>query len=167
MIRFLPAMVSLTAAAALWSLPGCVSDEPQRKPMAAPPANVKATKLGVWATLPEDSDSNGYLDTVDLTVYVSSDTYAAPIAIPGSFEFHLVGKGGKDLAKWEIPEKTAVAALRRMPAGPAYVFRLNILDVGKDEFEAQAVDLSAEFIPNSGPPVRAPMTGLRFGKIRV
>src|SRR5262245_44655715 len=110
-------------------LVGCVSDEPQKK-LGPQPANVQPSRLGVWATLPEDTDANGYLDTVDVTVYVSSDSYAAPIAVPGSFEFKLIGKSGKELAKWDIPEAKAAQAMRRMAVGPAYLFRLSVLDVG-------------------------------------
>jgi hypothetical protein len=153
----------LIAWAAL--LVGCVSDEPQKK-LGPQPANVQPSRLGVWATLPEDTDSNGYLDTVDVTVYVSSDAYAAPIAVPGSFEFKLIGKSGKDLAKWDIPEAKAAQAMRRMGVGPGYIFRLSVLEAGNDRVEAQAVNLAAEFRPKTGEPVHAPLTALQFGKIR-
>lgn len=155
------AMILVLAVA----LCGCVSDEPQKK-LGPQPANIQPTRLGVWATLPEDTNANGYLDTVDVTVYVSSDSYAAPIAVPGTFEFKLIGKSGKELAKWDISEAKAAQAARRMPVGPAYLFRLSMLDVASDQIEAQAVNLTAEFRPKNGEPVRAPLTALQFGKIR-
>jgi hypothetical protein len=147
------------------SLAACV-EEPRGHKIAAQPKDIQPTRLGVWATLPEDTDGNGYLDTVDVTVYLSSDSYAAPIAVPGEFEFHLVGKGGKEFAKWIIPEEKAIKCARRMPAGPAYFFRLSMLEVGTDQVDAHDASLTAEFRPKSGNPVRAPKTALPFGKVR-
>lgn len=158
----IPRLSIMVGAAAL--LAGCVSDEPHKR-LAPQPANVQPSRLGVWATLPEDTDANGYLDTVDVTVYVSSDAYAAPIAVPGSFEFKLIGKSGKELAKWDIPEARAAQAMRRMAVGPAYLFRLSMLEVGSDRVEAQPVNLAAEFRPKSGEAVRSPLTALQFGKV--
>jgi hypothetical protein len=149
----------------LLPLAGCVSDEP-RHSMPRQPTDVQPTRMGVWATLPEDTDANGFLDTVDVTVYISSDRYPAPIAVPGTFEFKLMGKENKELARWDIPQDKARASARKMPAGPAYFFRLSVLDAGSDKFDPQAVDLTAEFKPVTGAPVRAPLTALRFGRIR-
>jgi hypothetical protein len=157
-----PRLLILLAAV---MLVGCVSDEPHKK-LGPQPANVQPSRLGVWATLPEDTDANGYLDTVDVTVYVSSDAYAAPVAVPGSFEFKLLGKGGKELATWDIPEARTAQSMRRMQVGPAYLFRLSMLEVGSDVLEAQPVNLAAEFRPKTGEPVRSPLTALQFGKIR-
>jgi hypothetical protein len=132
--------------------------------MPTQPQGVVPSRAGVWAAAPIDTNGNGYLDTIDVTVYISSDSYPAPIAVPGSFEFRLIGKNGAELARWPIDETSAAAAVRNAPAGPAYIFRLNILDVGTDNVEAQAVDLSAEFRPKQGQPVHAPVTSLpRFG----
>jgi hypothetical protein len=161
-------MIRMTGLALVFSaalLGGCVSDEPHR-PIPPQPADIEPTRLGVWATLPEDTDANGYLDTVNITVYISSDSFAAPIAVPGSFEFRLLAKGGKELCKWTISEEKTAKALRRMPAGPAYFFRLSMLDVGSDKYDGQGVDLAAEFKPRTGSPVRAPLTALPFGKVR-
>jgi hypothetical protein len=145
----------------------CVEENPKtHHALPAQPRDVQATKLGVWASLPEDTDANGYLDSVDITVYVSSDTFSATIAVPGSFEFKLLGKDGKEFAKWEISEAQAAKAAHRMPAGPGYFFHLSMLDVGTDQVDASEVNLSAEFRPKVGEPVKAPLTALQFGKSR-
>jgi hypothetical protein len=142
---------------------GCVPE--QQHKLRPQPADVQPSRLGVWATFPEDTDANGYLDTTVVTVYISSDTYPAPIAVPGSFVFRLMSKDGKELAKWDIPEDKAIKAARKMPAGPAYFFRLCLLDVGTDKIDAAAdAQLTAEFKPRSGEVVRAPLTKLQFGR---
>jgi hypothetical protein len=145
---------------------GCVSDEPGRRPLPAQPASIQPTAVGVWATPPRDSDSNGFLDSVDITVYVSSDQFPAPVHVPGRFTFRLIGSDKSELAKWEYDEPATTAAMRRNAVGPGYFFRLNVKDVAKDEFEAQSTDLAAEFTPRAGSPVSAPQTGLRFGRVR-
>jgi hypothetical protein len=149
-------------------LGACVDDQPtkQRHSLPPQPKDVQATKLGVWAGLPEDTNANGYLDTIDITVYVSSDTFPATIAVPGSFEFKLLGKDGKEFAKWQITEEQAAKAAHKMPAGPGYYFHLSILDVANDQVDASDANLTAEFRPKVGEPVKAPMTGLQFGKSR-
>jgi hypothetical protein len=157
--------LTLTAIAALPVLTGCVSDEPRRSIPEQPQA-IQPTTLGVWATAPKDTDANGYLDTVDITVYVSTDQHPVPIQVPGSFNFRLIGRDKKDLAKWRMDETQAQAALRRSRVGPGYFFALNINEVATDQVEAQSAELAAEFVPRAGKPVQAPLTGLRFGRIR-
>jgi hypothetical protein len=147
-------------------LAGCVSDEPGRRRLPAQPPSIQPTAVGVWATPPRDTDANGFLDTVEVTVYVSSDQYPAPVHVPGRFTFRLIGTEKKELARWEFDEAATEAAMRRNTVGPGYYFRLSMLDVGTDEYEAQAADLAAEFTPRVGKSVSAPLTGLRFGRIR-
>jgi hypothetical protein len=158
-------LTSLAAIAVLGALAACVSDEPHRQ-MPQQPATIQPTTLGVWATAPRDTDANGYLDSVDITVYVSSDVHPVPLQVPGSFNFRLIGRDKKDLAKWHLDEAAAQAALRRSRVGPGYFFTLNVKEVSTDEVEAQGAELAAEFIPRSGKPVQAPLTALRFGRIR-
>jgi hypothetical protein len=146
-------------------LSACVSDEPQHR-IPPQPASIEPTTLGVWATAPKDTDANGYLDTVDITVYVSSELHPVPLQVPGTFKFRMIGRDKKDLATWFIDEPKAQAAIRRTRVGPGYFFALNVKDVATDEFEAQGTELAAEFTPRTGKPVQAPLTGLRFGRIR-
>ncbi len=159
-------LVAVLLAAACLS--ACVEENPKaaRHTLPAQPTDVRATKLGVWASRPEDTYENGYLDSVDITVYVSSDTFPAPIAVPGSFEFKLIGKGGKEFAKWQISEEQAARAAHKMPAGPGYFFHLSMLEVGTDQIDASDANLTAEFRPKVGDPVKAPLTALQFGKLR-
>ncbi len=147
-------------------LAGCVSTDPQRKPIQVPPQTTAPTKVGVFATAPRDSNANGYVDSFDVVVYVTSDKFALPLAVPGAFEFRLIGKDKKELVRWNMDEIQTQAALRRMNAGPGYEFLLNVLEVGTDEFEPQAVELFAEFRPREGKPVQAPLTPFRFGRLR-
>ncbi len=159
-------MRRLSLSLLLLCVGGCVSDEPGRRPLPAQPASIQPTTVGVWATPPRDSDANGFLDSVDITVYVSSDQFPAPVHVPGRFTFRLIGADKSVLAQWELDEPATTAAMRRNAVGPGYFFRLNVKEVAKDEFEAQSTDLAAEFTPRTGSAVSAPLTGLRFGRVR-
>ncbi|HYE60489.1 MAG TPA: hypothetical protein VD997_00710 [Phycisphaerales bacterium] len=152
------------ALALLTALPACDSGSKNRMP--SQPANIQPSRVGVWATPPLDTDANGYVDTVEITVYVSADQHPVPLSVPGTFTFRLIGRDKKDLATWHIDEPAAQAAMRRSRVGPGYFFTLNVKDVATDEIDAQSAELAAEFTPRTGKPVQAPLTGLRFGRTR-
>lgn len=154
-------------AGACLMLSACAGSKPGNKPLPPQPAEVVPSRMTISAALPQDTDLNGYPDTIDLTIFVFDDRYPIPLDVPGSFTFKLSGsKEGKLLREWEIPPDKAAAARRRMPAGPGYVFSLSLLENGGDHIEAQHADLTAEFVPLKGALVK--MRGgstLRLGKL--
>ena len=152
------------AAGVLATVAGCVSDEPARRAVAPQPAGVRPATLFLSADLPDDTDGNGYVDTVDVTIYVFGEGYeAAPIFVPGTFEFSLNHRGGPEMAGWTLTPDQAAGTLRRFAPGPGYRIRLSLLDLGlSDVMPAQEVDLAATFTAAAGE-ARANSTALRFG----
>lgn len=154
-------------AVACFVLPGCAGNKNGGKSLPQQPAEVVPSRMTISAALPQDTDLNGYPDTIDLTIFVFDERYPIPLDVPGSFTFKLSGaKEAKLLREWVIPPEKVVAAKRRMPAGPGYVFSLSLLENGGDHIEAQHADLTAEYTPLKGPVVK--MRGgstLRLGKL--
>ncbi len=148
-------------------LSACAGTTTGSKPLPQQPTEVVPSRMTISAALPQDTDLNGYPDIIDLTIFVFDDRYPIPLDVPGTFTFKLSGaKEGKLLREWEIPPDKAMAARRRMPAGPGYVFSLSLLENGGDRVEAQHADLTAEFTPVKGSLVK--MRGgstLRLGKL--
>lgn len=148
-------------------LSACAGTTTGSKPLPQQPTDVVPSRMTISAALPQDTDLNGYPDIIDLTIFVFDDRYPIPLDVPGTFTFKLSGaKEGKLLREWEIPPDKAMAARRRMPAGPGYVFSLSLLENGGDRVEAQHADLTAEFTPVKGSLVK--MRGgstLRLGKL--
>lgn len=158
--------MSVAGASAIALAAGCqTSGGPKALP--PQPSEVVASRLSASAALPQDTDLNGYPDTIDLTVFVFDDRYPIPIDLPGSFVFKLsASKDAKLIREWKIPPDKVAAARRRMPAGPGYVFSLSLIENGGDQIEAQHVDLTAEFQPDKGPLVKARGgSTLRLGKL--
>ncbi|NUQ52421.1 MAG: hypothetical protein HUU19_06945 [Phycisphaerales bacterium] len=166
-LRLSIAVCAGACAGACVVLAACAGTTTGSKPLPQQPTDVVPSRMTISAALPQDTDLNGYPDIIDLTIFVFDDRYPIPLDVPGSFTFKLSGaKEGKLLREWEIPPDEAMAARRRMPAGPGYVFSLSLLENGGDRVEAQHADLTAEFVPLKGALVK--MRGgstLRLGKL--
>lgn len=151
-------------------LASCVTE---RKPNQAPergpqPAAIVVGKVWIAATPPQDTDVNGYYDTVDLTIYLFGLDYPASLLIPGEFSFSLTSKsspGEKPYATWDISKDAAAASTGSSAVGPFYSFRLSLLDRGGDKLADQTADIIAVFTPTNGAPVREVAT-VRIGKLR-
>lgn len=154
------------AAAVLGGVSGCVTDEPRKADIPPQPDNARPTTVQVVAGNPRDTNGNGYIDSVGVTVFLWDEMRSPiPLALPGQFVFELKKTDGTDLGKWEFDETRTAAAMVRRSAGPAYIFDLSILGQASDKVDSQQVDLGATFRPKSGEVVRsAAGTGLRFGK---
>ncbi|MCC6229681.1 MAG: hypothetical protein IT432_10680 [Phycisphaerales bacterium] len=154
-------------AAVCVAMTACAGNKGGGKSLPQQPSEVVPSRMTISAALPQDTDLNGYPDMIDLTIFVFDDRYPIPLDVPGTFTFKLSGaKEGRLLREWAIPPDKVVAARRRMPAGPGYVFSLSLLDNGGDHIEAQHADLTAEYMPLKGPVVK--MRGgstLRLGKL--
>ena len=166
-LRLSIAVCAGACAGACVVLAACAGTTTGSKPLPQQPTDVVPSRMTISAALPQDTDLNGYPDIIDLTIFVFDDRYPIPLDVPGSFTFKLSGaKEGKLLREWEIPPDEAMAARRRMPAGPGYVFSLSLLENGGDRVEAQPAALPAEFVPLKGALVK--MRGgstLRLGKL--
>lgn len=158
---------AFAAACGVTMMLGCAGDTVGSKPVPTQPVDVVASRMSISAALPQDTDLNGYPDTIDMTIFVFDDRYPIPIDVPGAFTFKLSGgKDGRVIRQWGLPPEKVAAGRRRMPAGPGYVFSLSMVENGGDKIEAQHVDLTADFAPINGPMVK--MRGgstLRLGKL--
>lgn len=159
----------LCGTAALFTMSGCVTEArnnakvPDKQPDWVTPA-----RMLVAMQLPADTDANGYLDTIPLTVYLFDERYPLAISVPGSFSFKLKTTAGKELGTWTIDEPTATNAIRKMRPGPGYQFRLDVRKFGPDGRDSGTVDLTAEFVPSSGAPVHGTAaTTFRLGRAGV
>lgn len=157
--------VALLAAFLASVLTACVSAEPRRE-LPRQPSGLQPAALFLSAKLPDDADGNGFLDTMDATVYVFADRYKASIFVPGTFEFRLVAKDGKNLGTWKFDEKQTAAAAAAFPPGPGYLFRLSLLNGFTDRLDSQPAELLCTFTSREGLAVSARPTVLRMGRIR-
>lgn len=157
------APVPLLAAAAVTAtamlLSGCVIDGPpfsgaHAGGAAAPqPDGLRADSVVLTVSqFPEDTDADGYADTILATTHLFSHDprYPLPITPPGGMRFFLLDAMGKTLAEWRFePGKTA---RHRHPSGVGvgYVFQLDLARAGAERVEPTDATLRCEFIPESG-----------------
>lgn len=102
---------------------------------------------------PDDTDRNGYYDTILVTVYLFSSAHALPVELPGGFSFRLTGPDDKPLADWSFNQQQTAAARRGFLPGPGYLFRLSLLDDGTDTLNATEGSLRCRFEPVAGEPI--------------
>jgi len=172
-------LVHLPVAIGFLALPACVSDRPANKPEPRPqPAAIAVGKVWISSTPPQDTDINGYFDSVDLTIYLFGENYPASLLIPGAFTFELVAKLTNDakpaippapLAAWTIPADAAAANTGSSAVGPFYSFRLSLLDRGGDKLPDQTADLVVTFTPSASPTAGRPIretVAVRVGRLR-
>jgi len=146
-------------------LPGCVAADKPATKLGPQPAVSKLSTMFMAAQTPRDSNSNGYLDTCLITVYIFPDNYPRSIQVEGTFELNLIGKGAKVLRTWSLqlphPQVTSVNA----GVGPGYFIKLSVLDDGgSDVMPTQSVDVVLKFIRKNGETVAAEPTSLLLGK---
>lgn len=137
---------------ALLLLAGCVAERPDRKQFTQPD-NAKPNQLAVYPDFWRDTNANGYLDSINVTVYLfdTSGAYALSLAVPGTFTFKLARHNGPTIATWSFNQEQARAALRKASAGPTFIFELSILKAGSsDVLEPGVFDLTAEFTTLDG-----------------
>lgn len=145
-------------------LAGCVADEPTRRPPPPQPEQIAPNAVQMFLNLPEDTNANGYADSVLVTVYLFADGYAPSVYVPGEFQFRLTDKEGKEAAQWSIPREVAEARVRKLPPGPGFIFTLSLLDRGSDQLTSNLLDLHCTFTPSGGAPVSSRPSTLRFGR---
>ncbi len=145
----------LVLGAVLIGASGCVAEKPEREPPPRQPAEVRVSDMFVALQRPTDSDGNGYLDTLETTIYLFGDRFeAASIFLPGSFRFTLLGEDGRIVGEWMIDSTAAREAAVLFSPGPGYQISVNLLDVGTDVMPPQSADLLVTFTASSGEAVR-------------
>lgn len=159
--RILPAVAWLGA----FLLPGCVADEPKRPNVGPAPVNPEPSTMFMAAQALRDTNSNGYLDTCLITVYIFQAGYARSVHMPGEFGFKLLGKGGTVIREWKLPARSTNVAMVNAGVGPGYVIKLSLLDDGgTDVFQGQSGDIVAVFTDTKGRSVQSESTTVLLGK---
>lgn len=146
---------------------GCVTSNPRAHEIPPQPSDAAPSAVQLFASSPRDTNGNGYVDSVAVTVFVFDQQRSiVPIAVAGSFTFRMTRPDGTVLAEWAMDEEQTRRVLQPMPPGPGYLFDLSLLPKTKDTLDYQSVDLTGEFTPKNGKPVRsAGGAALRLGKI--
>jgi hypothetical protein len=124
------------------------AESPPEQPDDLPPGSVVLTV----SQFPEDTDADGYADTILATAHLFSHDprYPLPITPPGTMRFFLQNGTGQILAEWRFePDKTA---RHRHPSGVGvgYVFQLDLAKAGAEHVAAMDATLRCEFVPESG-----------------
>lgn len=108
-------------------LTGCVSDEKSARPLADQPVWVRPTNLILNVEQPEDRNSDGYDDTIFVTVYVfDADFREQSIRVDCSYVFMLVDADGANAMEWNVPPEVVNSGYRLEAPGPMLRLRLTI-----------------------------------------
>lgn len=140
--------------------PGCVTEgPPERKPIRPIPEQpvglVVDRVVPAIDKLADDTDRNGYYDTIRVAIFLFSSEYAQSIQADGTLECRLIDpETDREIAKWILKPEAMRAAWGMSGVMPGYNFILNMNDVGTDRTEAREAHFTCRFIPASGgPPV--------------
>ncbi|MCC6425781.1 MAG: hypothetical protein IT435_03065 [Phycisphaerales bacterium] len=118
---------ALICIAACALLGACVSDDKKIAPLTDQPQWVRPTNVILNVEQPEDRNSDGYDDTIFVTIYVfDADFRAQSIKIDCSYDFSLVDSNGAPAMEWQVPREVVNAAYRREAPGPMVRLRLSI-----------------------------------------
>jgi len=134
-----------------WPLP------PAPHAAAPAPADTKADRMVFTvASKPDDTDNNGFPDSIKASVALFSSEHPMAIRQDGVFIFTLYqqGKSGtadtKPIAVWNIKPDSPNVILARTIAGPSYLFQLNLQEAGGDRMRLDRADLICRFEPTDG-----------------
>lgn len=109
----------------------------------------------------QDTDGNGYPDTLMASVGLFTEPATVAIPADGSFVFTLYRQGEANLrdvrpvAQWRFDAETAATRVARKPWGTGYDFELNLLAQGGDRMKSTACDLRGTFVRADGTSVQS------------
>src|SRR5262245_49388722 len=146
MMRACSARISvLCAAVVLWSV-GCTTERvttsdgwplpPPPRQAPKPPAGAKADRMVFTVGMrPDDSNNNGFPDTILATVQLFSSGHPTALLQEGTFVFslHPPGRVGdpdaEPMKSWRVEQGSRALAMVLTLAGPSYRFELSLLDM--------------------------------------
>jgi hypothetical protein len=107
---------------------------------------------------PDDTNNNGYPDTIRASVSLFSTRHPTALHQEGSFVFGLYPQGtvggleSKPIASWRIEKDSPNRAITRTLAGPAFLFNLSLLEAGPagDRLPLDRADMVCRFEPLDG-----------------
>jgi len=133
------------------TVPGCVTDgpppRPEPRPIPTQPVGIMPTLMAFSVGSATDTDNNGYLDTIEVVSFLYGETHPISLVTAGSFEFRLNDNKGVLLRRWVFDQVQSEKAIIQPLPGPAYAFRLCLLDAGTDKLEFSAAEMRCIFTP--------------------
>ena len=136
-----------------WPLP------PPPREAPTPPQDTKAERMVFSVgSKPDDTNNNGYPDTIRASVSLFSTRHPTALHQEGSFVFGLYPQGtvggleSKPIASWRIEKDSPNRAITRTLAGPAFLFNLSLLEAGPggDRLPLDRADMVCRFEPLDG-----------------
>lgn len=113
--------------------------------------NAEPVQIFLSRGSPTDADADGYADTVPVIVYLfpRAEESQVPVWADGEFEFRLLDRNQRLVARWVFPNDMARESRKRLPPGPAYSFFLR-LGGDADRMPRSDLELSGVFRSASG-----------------
>lgn len=148
----------VAAAIAAAALGGCVAEGPPMRDARAgstprQPDNLPAGSVVLTVSqFPEDTDADGYADTILATAHLFSHDprYPLPVTPPGSMRFFLLDETGSLIAEWQFPPEQTALHRRASGVGVGYVFQLSLAAAGAEMLGPIDATLRCEFSPDAG-----------------
>jgi len=105
--------------------------------------------VSLWVGMGEDTDGNGLVDSIPVTVYLFADPQRHPIPLhaEGTLVFRLSDNEGTQVRQWVIDDTIFHAAAGTIRGLPGYQLTLDLLATGGDDLGTDAVALVAQFTP--------------------
>ena len=143
-------------------------------PRSAPPtpALTKADRMVFMVcSKPDDTNNNGFPDSISATVALFSSRFPTSLRQPGSFVFEIYSQGesggsdSKPARTWRVPGDN-VRSYATAQYGPYYRFELSLLENGGDRMPLDRADLICRFEPadQSAPVQSAGVRTIQIGR---
>lgn len=158
MSRQKPELGLWVAAAVAACSAGCAGSG-SRGAAADTPDTAKPGLIAMTVSDFTDTNINGYRDSTSAAVYVYAHNYPIPMRVRGAFEFRLLSRDGRELAKWTFDEAQAAKVQYDLAPGPGFIFDLNLLAQGSDQLEENEGELVCTYLPAEGPSLRTRPSG--------
>ncbi len=156
--------LALLVLAPMW---GCTSSPEQRSARLGNTHQQHAVyRVALFAAAFEDTNSNGYLDSLPVTIMLFAGTAENPDPVQsrGKILFYIADPDGKVIRSWDINRDLQKAALRIYQGLPSYQFTLSLLETGGDRLNVSNVQFWVDYQPDSGLPVASKPMVLKAGK---
>lgn len=130
---------------------------PTPRPVQAPPPGLKADRMVFMVgSKPDDTNGNGYPDSIKASVALFSTRHPTSIREDGAFVFTMYPPGQinvpqvKPLGEWRITGQALAQTMDMAQYGPFYRIQLSLLEVGDDRLPLERADLVCRFEPADG-----------------
>lgn len=136
---------------------GCTQGDPRIKKFAPPAATVMPRRVMVVKHSEIDTNSNGYIDGVLVTVYFFNYDRPGPgeeqpFHRDGSLRFQLFGQDGEVLCEGQFDQQVMARSAVERDIGPGYALLIDFGPRGYDDVrERVGARMDFEFTPSASP----------------